>query len=383
MNLRLSELEREFARNFAERGELGATVSVWQDGREVASLAGGFRDRDKTMPWTVETPVLVWSATKGPAAACLLHVCQEQRVALTRRVAECWPEFAAQGKGEVTIADVLSHRAGLSALSSSADVLDYEAVVAALAAEAPHWPLGQGHGYHPRTFGFLLDELVRRLTGGTTLGAYWRTVFGEPLALDFWIGLPAHLVESVAPVFAARNMPAKGDPFYAAFMTPDSLTSRTFLSPRGLHAVSAMNSPAARQASFPAFGGIGTASALGKFYAMLAQGGELDGRRYFQPATIALMTTPLVQGPDLVLLSETAFSAGFMQDPVDAVGHKKRQSFGPARTAFGHPGAGGSHAFADPENRIAFAYVMNQMETGVLPGERSVRLVEALYGDAR
>ena len=382
MSARLDELEREFARNFAERGELGAAVAGWENGREVASLAGGFRDRDKTMPWTVETPVLVWSATKGPAAACLLHVCQEQRVELTRRVSEFWPEFATNGKGEVTIADVLSHRAGLSALSQSADVLDYEAVIAALAAEAPNWPLGgQRHGYHPRTFGFLLDELLRRLTGGTTLGDYWRATFGEPLALAFWIGLPEHLVESVTPVFAARSAPAKDDPFYTAFMTPDTLTSRTFMSPRGLHAVSAMNTAPARKASFPAFGGIGTASALAKFYAMLAQGGELDGQRFFKPETLALMSTPLAQGPDLVLLDETTFSAGFMMDPTGPDGRKLRQAFGPSLRAFGHPGAGGSHAFADPENGIAFAYVMNQMEAGVFPGPRALRLVETIYAE--
>src|SRR3954471_6332827 len=118
--------ESEFARNFTERGDLGAAVSVWKDGREVESLAGGFQDREKTRPWSAETPVLFWSATKGPSAACLLHVCAEHGVALTRRVAEFWPEFAAQGKGEVTIAQMMSHQAGLSAITRAVDILDYE-----------------------------------------------------------------------------------------------------------------------------------------------------------------------------------------------------------------------------------------------------------------
>jgi CubicO group peptidase (beta-lactamase class C family) len=373
-------LAAEFARNFEERGDLGAAVSVWAGGREVASLAGGFLDREKTRPWTVATPVLFWSATKGPSAACLLHVCAAAGLALSRKVAEFWPEFAAQGKGAVTIAELMSHQAGLSALSHGIDVFDYEAIVAALAAEAPHWPLGSGHGYHPRTFGYLLDELLRRITGGTTLGAYWQTNFAKPLALDLWIGVPETLVNDVAPIHGSRTAPPKGDPFYAAFLTAGSVTARTFSSPRGLHTASSMNTPEARMASLPAFGGIGTASSLAKFYGMLAQGGELDGRRYFQPETIALMSSPLVSGPDLVLQTDTAFSAGFMMDPLATDGRKLRQSFGRSLQAFGHPGAGGSHAFADPENGVAFAYVMNQMQPGVLPDERSVRLVRAVYG---
>jgi CubicO group peptidase (beta-lactamase class C family) len=373
-------LAAEFARNFEERGDLGAAVSVWAGGREVASLAGGFQDREKTRPWTAATPVLFWSATKGPSAACVLHACAEAGIALSRKVAEFWPEFAAQGKGEVTIAELMSHQAGLSALSRAIDVFDYDAIVAALAAEAPHWPLGSGHGYHPRTFGYLLDELLRRITGGTTLGAYWQTNFAKPLALDLWIGVPEPLVDQVAPIHGSRASPPKGDPFYSAFFTPGSVTSRTFASPRGLHTASSMNTPEARKASLPAFGGIGTASSLAKFYAMLAQGGELDGHRFFRRETIALMSTPLVSGPDLVLQTETAFSAGFMMDPLGPDRRKLRTAFGPSQRAFGHPGAGGSHAFADPENGLAFAYVMNQMQPGVLPDDRSVRLVKAIYG---
>jgi CubicO group peptidase (beta-lactamase class C family) len=142
-----------------------------------------------------------------------------------------------------------------------------------------------------------------------------------------------------------------------------------------------MNAPEARAASFGAFGGVGTARGLAKFYALLAEGGALEHRRWFRPATMEWMTTTLTQGPDRVLLLETAFSAGFMRDPVDAAGRKVRTNFGPSLKAFGHPGAGGSHAFADPENRVSFAYVMNQMEPGVLPGPKSLRLIDALYAE--
>jgi len=372
-------IRTRFAENFEQRGELGASVSIWRDGTEVLSLASGWRDREKTQPWTAETPVLFWSATKGLTAACLLHVCQEHGVALTTRVAEVWPEFGAAGKGEYTIAEVMSHQAGLPALSREVSVLDHAAVVQAIAAEAPHWPRGEGHGYHPRTFGFLLDEILRRITGGTTVREYWRRTFAEPLGLDLWIGVNPAQVDEIAAVFPARSAPPKGDEFYAAFLSAGSFTARAFASPRGLHSAASLNTPEARIASLPAFGGVGTARSLGKFYAMLAEGGALEGRTFFTPATVQQMTTTVTQGRDRVLQLETAFSAGFMRDPVNAEGQKLRAIFGPSLRAFGHPGAGGSLAFADPEHRIAFAYVMNQMEPGVLPGPKSLRLVEALY----
>lgn len=372
---RLSDVFRE---NFARYDELGASLSVWENGRETVNLAAGFRDRQKTVPWTADTPVLFWSATKGLAAACLLHAMQERRIALDRRVAEFWPEFAAAGKGSITLGDLLSHRAGLPALTTDVSVLDHDSVVRALAHEEPHWMPGEGHGYHPRTFGFLVDEVLRQITG-RVLQDYWREQFALPLDLDVWIGVPPEMVEKVAPVFPTKNALPEDDLFYKAFLQAGSFTARAFGSPRGLHSVASMNAAEARTASFPAFGGVGAAQSLAKFYGMLACGGELDGHRYFTPATISWMTTTLSQGFDRVLLIDTAFSAGFMRDPVRPDGTKEREIFGPSLLAFGHPGAGGSHAFADPERRLGFAYVMNQMEPGILPHAKSLRLVEAIY----
>jgi CubicO group peptidase (beta-lactamase class C family) len=367
-----------FQENFDTFGELGASLSVWSEGREVLSIAAGWQDRERTIPWTVETLVLVWSATKGPAAACLLHACAARGLPLSTLVAEVWPDFAQGGKERITIAQVMSHQAGLPALSHEVSVLDHPAVATALAAAIPQWEPGSAHGYHPRTFGFLVDELVRRIAA-VPLGEYWRTHFAEPLGLEFFVGMPAGLASEAAPVFPAKSAPPKGDPFYTAFMTSGSLTSRAFASPRGLHSVASLNTPDARSRSFPAFGGVGTARALAKFYAMLAQDGALSGQTVLAPPTIDAMSTTLADGADRVLLMPTAFSAGFMKDPLDADGRKLRSTFGPSLCAFGHPGAGGSLAFADPEHRIAFAYVMNQMEPGVLPNAKSLRLVEALY----
>ncbi len=373
----VARIETLFRENFTRFGDLGASLSVWRDGREAISLAAGWRDRERTLPWSAGTPVLVWSATKGPASACVLHAMQERGLTPDTRVADVWPEFAAQGKGAITIGKALSHQSGVPALDRSADVFDHAEVARAIAEQAPLWELGTGHGYGPRLFGFLLDELVRRITG-RTIGEYWRANFAEPLALDFWIGVPADIVETVAPIFPPKSAPPK-DRFYTAFVTPGSLTLRAFGSPTGLKSVAEMNAPAGRRASLPGFGGIGTAASLAKFYAMLAAGGALDGRTFFTAETFAWMQRTIVQGDDRVLLTETAFSAGFMRDPILSDGKKLRAIFGPSPSAFGHPGAGGSHAFADPEHRIAFAYVMNQMEPGVLPGAKALRLVEAIF----
>ncbi|HEY2614403.1 MAG TPA: serine hydrolase domain-containing protein, partial [Chthoniobacterales bacterium] len=235
---------------------------------------------------------------------------------------------------------------------------------------------GTAHGYHARTFGFLLDELVRRLTKNSA-GEYWRKTFADPLELDCWIGLPQSEERRVATIYAAKLSRTAPSPaaFYRDLVTPGTLVRKTFTSPRGLHAVSAMNSRENRALPLVSFGGIGSASSLAKFYALLANGGECNGRRVFKSETIAQMTTILSSGIDRVFQIPTAFSAGFMKDPPE----NQPKIFGPSPLAFGHPGAGGSHAFADPENRISFAYVMNQMEQSLLPNEKSLRLVRAIY----
>jgi CubicO group peptidase (beta-lactamase class C family) len=205
---------------------------------------------------------------------------------------------------------------------------------------------------------------------------YWRGAFADPLGLDIWIGLPEPERAPVANIYAAKaGGAATPAEFYRDLATPGTLARKAFTSPRGLHSISAMNTTENRALEIVSFGGIGSASSLAKFYAMLANEGELEGRRYFANETIAQMTTAISSGVDRIFQIPTAFSAGFMKDPSETA----RQIFGPSRLAFGHPGAGGSHAFADPENGISFAYVMNQMEQTLLPNEKSLRLVDAIY----
>src|SRR6184192_4167899 len=371
----LQRLKPLFQENFEKFRELGAAVSVWQNGKPVVDLYGGFRDMRREKPWTGDTLVLVWSATKGIGSACVLHVLQEHNIGLERPVTEFWPEFAQAGKEKITFAQLLSHQAGLCALDKRVDVLDYGATIRALEQQKPLWPPGIAHGYHARTFGFLLDELVRRIAG-KRLSDYWQDNFARPLHLDFWIGLPEKENLRVATVYAAkRGKPPEPAKFYRDLVTPGTLARRAFTSPYGLNVISKMNDPQIRAYSIVSFGGIGSASALAKFYSMLANGGKVNGQTFFSPETIERMTTTLSDGMDRVFQIPTAFSAGFMKDSRDAA----RRIFGPSPASFGHPGAGGIHAFADPENKIAFAYVMNQMEQSVLPNAKSLRLVDAIY----
>jgi len=366
-------VEPLFHENYSRLGELGAAVSICQDGESILDLHGGFRDRKREEPWNDDTITLVWSATKGIGSACLLHALQENKIKIERRVSDFWPEFGQNGKENVTLTQLLSHSAGLCALDERVEVTHYDAVIHALEKQTPLWSPGSAHGYHARTFGFLIDELTRRISG-ISISKYWRAIFAEPLSLDFWIGLPEKLNSRCASIYPAKaGISPAPFKFYKDLITPDTLQRRTFTSPYGLNAVSDMNKPANRARDFVSFGGIGSASALAKFYAMLANGGEIGGRRFYD--SINFMTTTISDGLDRVFEIPTAFSAGFMKDSASV----RRKIFGPSTTAFGHPGAGGSHAFADPENKISFAYVMNQMEQSVLPNEKSLRLVDAIY----
>jgi CubicO group peptidase (beta-lactamase class C family) len=376
MNLEgFSEL---FAENFTQSGELGASVCIRRRGEEIMHLAGGYRDREKTLHWTKETPVLIWSATKALSAACLIHAANEHGIELDRKVVELWPEYGQNGKADTTLLHILSHQAGQPALRQlSVSILDHNAVVAQLARQEPFWKPGESHGYHPRTYGFLVDELVRRITGGVAIGAYFRIVFGDPLDLNLWIGVPDSVAEDVAPIYAPRKprRPESEEPFYQALSEQGSLTRMAFSSPAGLHSPSQMNDPDVRRQSLPSLGGIGTAGALARFYETLCS------EEIFSSETLRRIATTQCTGEDQVLRVKTAFATGFMKDPLD--GRKKvREIFGPELEAFGQPGSGGSLGFCDLKNGISFAYVMNQMEPGLFPNEKSLRLVDHLYEES-
>lgn len=373
-----------FLRNFEERGELGASVSVWRDGEEILSLDHGWRDRDRALAWTDDTLVPVWSVTKGPAAIATLLALHEAGHAFHAPVKTLWPELRAAADERLTFAGVLSHQTGLAALDGDnrGDIFRHATVAAALERQEPAWPPGRGHGYHPRTHGFLLDEIVRRCTGGVPLGEFWKHRVAGPLGLDIHIGhlSPAEIgrLATIIPPRVQRPNPVEL-PFYRALADPDSPTAMAFASPGGMRALSDINRIEMLQASLPALGGVATARSLAEFYQVLVREGEHEGVQAIPRDVVREARTLRSTGDDRTFLFPTAFTTGFMRDPIDSTGTKLRRLFGPNERAFGQPGAGGSHAFADPDSGLSFAYVMNQMETGVLPNRKSLDLVEAIY----
>jgi CubicO group peptidase (beta-lactamase class C family) len=370
----LGKVVEVFERNFRDRGELGASISIWWNGAELLGRGHGWCERGQSRPWTPETLVPVYSATKVPAAAALLLALESRGLDEETPVREVWPRFPV---ADARFFHLLSHQCGLAALDRRAGVFDHPAVVAAIEAQQPAWRLGDGHGYHPRTFGALVDEPVRRLSG-LTLGGYWRERIAAPLGLDFWIGLPQSEWGRVARLYPGKaGKDDLADAFYKQLTTSGTFTRRAFSSPRGLHAIHEMNEPRAWEAGLPALGGIGTASALARFYqaAIGAIASPLS------PKVRQALSAARISGDDRVLLRPTAFTCGAQQDPVDGEGRKIRRIYGPSASAFGHPGAGGSHGMGDPASGVSFAYVMNQMDLSVMPGLKCVEMIEALFSE--
>ncbi|MEU7635552.1 MULTISPECIES: serine hydrolase domain-containing protein [unclassified Streptomyces] len=372
-----------FAANFAERGERGAAVAVYRDGRKIVDLWGGTRDGDAepgdpaAAPWEPGTAQIVRSATKGIAATVPLLLHQRGQLDLDAPVGTYWPEFKAAGKDRVLVRHLLAHRAGVPALDTPltpAQAIDGRSGPAAVAAQAPAWTPGTDHGYHAQTYSWLLGELVLRVTG-RTLGAWVADEISRPLDLDLWIGLPDEArprVGRLAPVEAPPRPAAAGlrvRPKKAvadAYADPASLTSRAF---GAISPAPDENDDAYRAAELPASAGIATADALARAYAALI--GPVDGRpRLFAPATLTLARTEESAGPDRTLLVNTRFGLGFMlHGPSSPL-------LGPG--SFGHPGRGGALAFADPESGIAFGYVTNGMQPNVTADPRAQALVHAL-----
>jgi len=368
----LGDLLEVFARNFRERGEIGASVSVWWNGVELVSEGKGWCEKEKSRPWTGKTLVPVYSATKGPASAAMLMALESKGLDPTTPVREVWPRFPLAG---ATFGELMSHQCGLAVLDRSTSVWQHEEVIAAIETQQPGWVPGDGHGYHPRTFGFLMEEPLRRLTG-MPLGGYWRREIAAPLDLDFWIGLPESHRPRVARLYPGKARKSDlEDGFYAEFNREGSMTRRAFLSPRGLHSVQEMNDPKVWSAGFAAMGGVATASALAKFYQVAI--GAIPSP--LSPRVRHALGTPRSTADDRVLLKPTVFTCGCQMDPLTDKGRKHRTLYGKSTTAFGHPGAGGSHGFGDPEHGLSFGYVMNQMEMSVMPGEKCRALVDALY----
>jgi CubicO group peptidase (beta-lactamase class C family) len=371
---RFERVREVFAENFRARDEVGAAVAVAIDGQLVVDLWAGHHDRERSRAWQPDTLVNVYSTTKGVTALAAHRLVDEGKLDLDAPVAKYWPEFAEAGKGAIPVRFLLSHRAGLPAvrkLLPNEALYDWQAMTSALAAEAPWWTPGSAHGYHAVTFGWLVGEVVRRIAG-KSLGAYVRDTFAQPLGLDFHIGLAEREHARVADILQQVPPDPTGEAaqlFARSLADPEGVTARAFANPPSL--VLGPNVPAWRSAEIPGANGHGTARALATLYGRAALG---DGSVISRDA-IERCRTEQSYGDDLVLGVPTRFGLGFM---LRQESHAGGRCLGTG--AFGHPGAGGSLAFADPEQRLGFGYVMNRMGPRILLDDRAIALVEATNG---
>jgi CubicO group peptidase (beta-lactamase class C family) len=345
------------------------------NGRPVVDLWGGFSDKAKTKPWARDQIVNVYSTTKGITAICAHRLVDQGKLDLDAPVAKYWPEFAQAGKAEIPVRFLLSHRAGLPAVRKPlepATLFDWTAMCTALAEQEPWWVPGTMHGYHAMTYGWLVGEVIRRITGRTP-GTYLREELAEPLDLDLQIGLPAKDDARVASLIPSPP-PAPGEPnlFAEIAKYPDSVTAKAFMNPPVLSTPGLVNSREWRGAELPAANAHATARALARLYGALANGGEQDGVKVLSPEAIARCSVEQSIGTDAVLTINTRFSLGFMMSQPGA-------SLGPNPKSFGHPGAGGSLGYADPEAKIGFGYTMNKMQSSILIDVRAAALIDALY----
>jgi CubicO group peptidase (beta-lactamase class C family) len=370
---RFARVREVFEQSFAT-GEVGASVALAVDGELVLDLWGGHRDGARTKPWRRDTLANVYSTTKGMTAICANRLAESGALDLDAPVARYWPEFAQAGKANIPVRWLLCHKAGLAAIRESlpaAAFADWKLMTERLAAESPWWEPGSAHGYHALTYGFLVGEVVRRIDG-RTLGTYFREELAAPLGLDFHIGFGPELDERVAEILPAPpSPPGVPNPFAAAAQNPESLVGKVFGNPT--LGPGAVNSRAWRAAEVPAANGHGSARGLARIYGALATDGSLDGVHVLSPAQIARANTENSFGLDQVLSPlHSRFGLGFMLT-------QPMIPFGPNPRSFGHPGAGGSIAFADPDARVGFAYVMNQMQMGLGGDARGFRLIAEVY----
>src|SRR6266566_3636620 len=381
----------EFTRNFQERGELGASVSVTIEGEPVVDLWGGTAHPETGTPWTKDTLSIIWSSTKGATALCAHILASRGLLDLDAPVVQYWPEFGQAGKETIPVKMLLNHQSGLAAVRDPLPpgaFHNWELMVETLAKQEPFWKPGSMHGYHGFTFGWLVGEVVRRVSG-KSLGTFFREEVAEPLGLDFWIGLPEAQENRVAPIIPADPPDPNGpiSPMFAALADPTSLQTRVLFNTGGHmlpgpDGVFGYNLRAARAADIGAAGGISNARALAGLYAPLANGGSLKGLSLVSWDTLARMgAVSSASGFDMVVMFPSRFSLGYVKstdnrrEPASTINDSMILS----EEAFGHPGFGGALGFADPAKGMSFGYAMNRMGQGNGINERGQSLVDAVY----
>jgi CubicO group peptidase (beta-lactamase class C family) len=371
------EVRAEFDRNFAERGEIGAAVAAYWRGEKVVNLWGGRRIPGGDEPWNEDTLVLVNSTTKGLAAMTIAVANSRGWIDYEARVADYWPEFAQNGKAEVTVRQLLSHEAGLVWIDEplhAEDMRDLDHVSAVLARQKPAWKPGTRHGYHAMTIGLYMQELLRHVDPDRrSLGRFFHEEIATPLEIEFYIGLPPEIPDErlaqlrpFSPRRSIRALPSVPKGYVMRILWPWSLLRKSML-----FADVDPNDRRWLEVEVPAGNGVGTARAIARSYSAFAEGGAELG---IAPATLASLTEVIdvERQRDEVMGVPSWMSLGFLRPGPGP-------EWGSSRRAFGTPGAGGSFGFADPDARLGFAYVMNDMEYYMFDDPREKALRDAVY----
>jgi CubicO group peptidase (beta-lactamase class C family) len=357
-----------FAKNFADRGEIGASVAVIAGGKTVVNLWGGWSDPGRTRIWQQDTLTNVWSTTKAMTSLCAHILIDRGELDPDAPVARYWPEFAAAGKDAITVRQIMDHQSGLTGLAvpvSTADYYDWDKITGLLADQEPFFPPGSTSGYQAMTFGYLVGEVVRRITKHS-LGAFFRSQIAKPLGADFYIGLPKGEISHCSELQGVRPSEDEQAALSQAYANAAPAARAALINPplTGDEA----NAPEWRRAEIPAANGHGTALGLVTVFGTLVDGSE----RLISAKTLKAARTGNGRHTDVVLGFPVEFGLGFGLSGPE--GH-----FGPNPAAFGHDGFGGSAVGADPEAGVAFAYVMNRMGMNLVDDPRKMALIDAVY----
>lgn len=357
-----------FADNFSSRAEIGASVAVFAGGVPVVNLWGGWADPGQTTPWHEDTLTNVWSTTKAMTSLCALLLIDRGQLDADAPVARYWPEFAAGGKAEIPVRSILCHQSGLTGLTvplSVEDYYDWDLVTGLLAAQEPLFPPGTTSGYQAITFGYLVGEVIRRITG-QSCGTFFASEIAGPLGADFHIGLPGTELDRCSELQGVRPSAEEQSALAQAFANAGPPAQAALLNP--MLTGDEANADDWRMAEIPAANGHGTALGLTTVFGTLVDGSE----RLISAKTLQLARTGNGRHTDLVLGMPLEFGLGFGLSGPE--GH-----FGPNPAAFGHDGFGGSAVGGDPEAGVAFAYVMNRMGMNLVDDPRKMAIVDAVY----
>jgi CubicO group peptidase (beta-lactamase class C family) len=357
-----------FEDNFRRRNEVGAAVCVYQDGRKVVDLWGGYKDMERTVPWRPDTIVIMNSVAKSMCALCVHMLIDRGKVDFDAPVARYWPEFAGAGKHGVLVRHVLSHTCGVIFCDHAppGSWFDWDVHIGALEKQEPAWEPGTDGAYNSINIGYILGEIVRRVTG-QTIGQFLRREVSEPLGADYHIGLRADEIARVSDMH-----PNPANTFFRIAADPATPLGRAFRSAPTFGYF--QNCAEIREREVASFGGHGSARAMARIYAMLAGNGEIDGARLLSPAAVERLSQLVWEHDCMMTQRRLRMGYGFMHNEPNTV------PMGANMKAFGHTGTGGAFAWCDRDRNMAFSYCTNFQREGPGIGPRGAALAVAAGG---